>query len=167
MKIITLCLLVFLSIFVTPSFAENFHWNCWGWEKYSDKDYDRKTNLSYSSDICVRTDEKPLFLDVYLHEMEFSGSANSINMDITVKVKNKRTNFSQVLSLIDSSEVYWMKEYVKRFEFPVVLSGEYEIDILSIKVTYRKNGKTTGYFNNINTRSGVSVIKSDGCCCQK
>lgn len=151
------------SFFSYPTQAKDHEWDCWGWQKYTSRDYQKKTNISYDTDICVRTDDKPLFVDVYLHKLSFSGSGNSMDIYIQVKVKSKRTNQSYFLDYNENSNI--VSEYVKRFEFPVALSGEYEVTVRRINVTYRKNGMPTGYFNNIDARHGVNKLKSEACCC--
>ncbi|OAT22823.1 hypothetical protein [Proteus myxofaciens] len=162
MKSISIFILL-LSFFSYPALAKYHEWDCWGWQKYTNKDYERKTNISYSTDICVRTDDKPLYVDVYLHKLSFSGNSNSMDFVIQVKVKNKRTNQSYYLDSTEKSNI--VSEYFKRFEFPVALSGEYEITVNRINVIYRKSGKTTGYFNNIDARYGINKLKSEACCC--
>lgn len=158
-----LIFLLFMSFFSYPALAKDHEWDCWGWQKYTAKDNEKKTNISYSTDICVRTDDKPLYVDVYLHNLSFSGGGNSMDTYIQVNVKSKRTNQSYYLESNESGKI--VSEYVKRFEFPVALSGEYEISIQRINVVYRENGMPTGYFNNVYARYGVNKLKSEACCC--
>lgn len=161
-NLLYLCMTIFLVAFSSTSFAVNYKWSCWGWESYSGKDHGHKATLNYSSDICVRDNDMPLMVDVYLHKIDYSGnSANSLDIDIIVKVINKDTNQSQVIRLGDRVSQK-PKEYVKRFEFPVSISGGYNVEIMSINMTYRKNGMPTGSFNNGQlhspARSGVAFI---------
>ncbi|WP_368877651.1 phosphodiester glycosidase family protein [Providencia vermicola] len=139
------------------------NWNCWGrlYYTFENRNNDnKKVSLSINTDICDRKEIRPLFVDVYLHNIKFSGASyNKTSIDIIVDIEHKLTGQTEVMRITE--DVGKVSEYMKRFEYPAAKSGEYEITIKQIWLMFRNNGRTVGSFQirGDNVRTGNGYIK--------
>lgn len=146
----------FAIFFSSTSFAAE--WNCLGNEQYNSKDYERKTTVSYTNDLCIRLDDRPLRIDVYLHKIKFSGStSNTLDIYTIVKVTHNDTGEVYIQSGLEKYNKV-ISEYKKEYTFPVSATGKYTVEVIRVDLTMRKNGKPTGAFNNIDVRKGTANI---------
>lgn len=139
-------------------------WDCWGQVpvNISNRNNDGDSvQLSLRSDICVRDDIRPLTLDVYLHGMSFTGHTyNEISYDIMVYATHRLTGNRELVRNSDRSQR--VGEKVMRFSFPTVRSGEYDIEVAQIWLTFRASGRSVGSFQiaGDHIRTGQSGIES-------
>lgn len=143
----------------------HYDWDCWGWKNTQMKVKDRNGNnqtLFFHTDVCDRKKARPLTVDVYLHNIFFSGSHDSTDVDVVVKATHKLTGKMQ--TLIKGSKATGpnaSEESVQRFEFSAIRSGEYDIELYQIWITFRKSGLPVGSYQLRNEiqRYGVGNIE--------
>lgn len=141
--------------------AERASWDCWGGNKVNVNDNDRKSSLILSTDVCVRADLRPLFVDVYLHNIVVTGTTyNAKTVDILVETTHKVTGIKGVQR---STEVFGRNsEYMSRLKFPALRSGDYDVKLASIKVVITRDGLPVGVFDVMGPdgRNGLGYIAS-------
>lgn len=142
-------------------------WNCWGRQNVSQKNYSTNRTLNYNTDICVRNDERPLDVDVYLHDIKYSGNVQRMARNITVEVTDKKTNKTVTQSVRDFGNYSkYDKEYVHRFEFTAPSSGSYEVKLLRVTMEYWNSNSGSGgdTFNYTTPRKGSTNISAIPTC---
>ncbi|EJD6080715.1 hypothetical protein AB7360_03700 [Providencia alcalifaciens] len=111
------------------------------------------------SDVSVRNGDRPLLIDVYLHDMSYTGPKyNETRIRVYISIKHL---ISGKVSKQMSDETFGViKKFQTRFEFPVVRSGEYAIDVDGISIQYINNGTVEWSFriHGPDSRHGTSWV---------
>ncbi|THJ31055.1 phosphodiester glycosidase family protein [Lampropedia aestuarii] len=126
-------------------------WSCWGWKRVAMQVRDPHSGnndiLSLSTDVCVRDDLRPLLIDVYFHEIFMSSSFDEIHYDLELSVTHKITGATQsVINSFRQTNIGNGGEYSARNSFPAIRSGDYDINVIAMKLIFRRNGLPTGEF---------------------
>ncbi|EPG7577189.1 phosphodiester glycosidase family protein [Providencia rettgeri] len=133
------------------------------WEKWGVKSISMGSPPIYSfkakSDVWVRNNERPMWVDVYLHDMKYQGpSYNQTRIRVVASAKHK---ISGKIEHQESNEIFGkIKEFQTRLKFPAIRSGDYEIDIKMISIEYLDDGYPVWSFiiKGADSRQGTSFI---------
>ncbi|BBU99163.1 hypothetical protein AB6H26_01855 [Providencia hangzhouensis] len=156
------CMMLMLFIYGFPVHAnemkETESWVSWGQQSIS-LGSPPIYSFKAKSDVRVRNNERPLLVDVYLHNMKYQGpSYDQTRVRVTASAKHV---ISGKLMRQESNEVFGkIKEFKTRFEFPAIRSGDYEIEIEMIKIDYLDDNYPVWSFliKGADSRKGTSFI---------
>lgn len=156
--IISIIMLCFALLVQPVAAAEDKAWVGWGLQKVS-LGSPPIYSFKAKSDVWVRNGERPLLVDVYLHDMKYQGPKhNGTRVRVFASIKHKITG---KVTKLQSDETFGViKKFSTRLEFPAIRSGDYDVDINHISIQYLNDGDTVWSFaiQGADSRHGTSWV---------